>query len=538
MPFEPDSLRARVMRPLDHDLQAAFGPVDAAVMIHSNHLLRRALVGCLLATLVGACGGTDGSRTAAKVLRDSPVNFHASQPSSPSVGPFGVESTALGGLDDATRPTVNWRPESWVGDIYLRHNFATASGHDSGMPASSVTLGQIAIPGSHDSAAYRTGDFAGPCNDLSDLAKKFGKPMTERWAKTQHHDLYEQAMLGVRSFDLRPYYDGSIIRTCHTLDTATLDQAIGGHSGLNRFIAEHPEEPVILNLSHYMTVGAKNSDEWRRGLDNLIDYLKNNVCDHALGTTLKARGPGGLWTTVPALMTVGEMNRLKRNYVVMADDGNDLYHYLSTHGLDRCVFKAASNSSNAYAFPDRSENVAGRTVSLNLWDALLRAYVFGDQAIGRSAVLATRSALQQFLIRSIAGRGKAKLHDTNYIWSYETPNIGKVKDIFPSVPFVGDEDLGPFAVLVLKQKYDDGLIQMTDRTSVDWTSNWPVPFSRGSVAVGLFDGGADFVQRLDQAARDAGTNVNVVSMDAIGTSPGTRSGFIDPLMALNTRMVW
>ncbi|MEP6625744.1 MAG: hypothetical protein ABJC79_14950, partial [Acidimicrobiia bacterium] len=423
------------------------------------------------------------------------------------MGPFGVESSALGGLNDTPRPVVTWHPESWVNDIYLRHDFATAAGHDSGIPASQVKLGQIAMPGTHDSAAYVTGDFAGPCNDFGTVQQIFGKGMTERWAKTQHHDLYEQAKLGVRSFDLRPYYDGSIIRTCHTLDTATLDQAIGGASGLNRFRKEQPLEPIILNLSHYKTVGAENGDEWGRGLDNFVDYLKNNVCGHAFPTKIKwSSSATTISKVVPAQIEIGDMSKLGRTYVVTADTDNGLYEYLVTHGLDNCVFKASASSQTAWASPDHRENVNGRAVSLNLWDALFRGYALGvsgsneERAIGRGAAIETRAALQQFLIGHVKDPPNDRLHDSNYIWSYDTPNVGKVKDSYPWLPFIGDTNLGDVAVLAIKQKYDVGLVEMTDRTSVDWSS-WVPPIGSGSVAVGLFDGGADFIKRLDDAAR-------------------------------------
>ena len=156
----------------------------------------------------------------------------------------------------------------------------------------------------------------------------------------------------------------------------------------------------------------------------------------------------------------------------------------------------------------------GGWASTNLWLALVRAFV---HELRDPAALA-REATQQVLIDAMSDRTPAKLHETSYIWVVGPPN----KD-------------GNDATLIVKQKYDDDLLQMTEKGVVKWNSFF---VRSGEVEVGLLEHGADFIRRLDQRARELGTNVNIVNMDAVGDTPLTSNGFIRPLLELNARMVW
>lgn len=132
----------------------------------------------------------------------------------------------------------SWQTDSWMKDLFGQEGGTITVGtgqEKETKPASSVQLGDLAIPGSHDSTADVMGGFAEECEQAGWFQRNFGKGLTQRWACTQHHDLYTQAKLGVRSFDIRPYYDGTLMRSCHTLDAGLLRPAF---DDLNRFVAE------------------------------------------------------------------------------------------------------------------------------------------------------------------------------------------------------------------------------------------------------------------------------------------------------------
>ena len=122
------------------------------------------------------------------------------------------------------------------------------------------------------------------------------------------------------------------------------------------------------------------------------------------------------------------------------------------------------------------------------------------------------------LLDGLSQRTTDKLHETSYIWVVTPP-----------------KDDGDLATVVIKQKYGDNLLQMTEKGVVTWNSFF---VKSGEVEVGLLEHGADFIRRLDDRARELGTNVNIVNMDAVGDTPLTSNGFIRPLLELNARMIW
>lgn len=431
----------------------------------------------------------------------------------PPLGPFGIEDTSLGGEPDESRPVRTPNPRSWMYDTYWgTSTFATANGHDSGIRSFQIELGQIAIPGSHDSTTYKVGDFADVCGDPGLFAKNFGKGMAERWARTQHYDLYTQATLGIRSFDLRIYYDGSSIRTCHTLDAASLDEAIRGDGGLNRFVKEQPLEPVILNLSHYKAPEGKSSE----GLDNLVNYLRDNVCDKAMPATRTPRGSATEIAVNPARLQLVQIAEAAKNYIVLVDRESGVYDYLADHGLKSCVFPTGDFVSGGYAGIQDVDLGNGVVASTNLWTALARSINGTDRLLAVRA----REATQLVLIDAMKNRTRDKLHETSYIWAYDKTS---------------DDGFGDADAVWIKQRYDDDLLQMTEKGVVEWNSYY---IFSGEVEVGLLEQGADFIGRLDERAQALKTNVNIVNMDAIGNTWLTRDGFIRPVLALNTRMVW
>lgn len=107
---------------------------------------------------------------------------------------------------------AKFQAQSWMDDLFAGPGRTIDVGGQI-KPASDVRLGQLAIPGSHDSTADKMGGFADECENPSFFQRNFGEGLTRRFARTQQHDLYTQADLGVRSFDIRPYYNGHELRT-------------------------------------------------------------------------------------------------------------------------------------------------------------------------------------------------------------------------------------------------------------------------------------------------------------------------------------
>jgi hypothetical protein len=508
----------------------------------------------LAASFLVACSGGPANHNASLPVNPArTAHLTATTTPLPPIGPFGVEDNSLGAGGSSPRPTVPWNPASWVGDLYRKHTLATAGPvlQDSGISGGEVTLGQLAIPGSHDSTTYQLNGWASACHTPPGIQKLLGEDMSRRWAQTQHYSLYQQATLGIRDFDLRIYYDGKSIRTCHMLDAASLADAITGSEGLNRFVKEHPSEPIILNLSHFKVEGAEGSAQWSQGIATLARFLHTNVCPLALEKQDQHGLPGEpeYWTLRdPSETTLATFWDEHRNYVVFADNENGLYGELLRNGLFNCVFDSNDDMTGGYAGSNTTVRVGGQDMNTNLWAALIDAYRNNDAF----AVVRAREATQQVLINDMATRQKSKLHLTTYIWAYETDQA-----IDPSafLDLLGGNggweaakrswssivNADSFKIL-LNNYRNVGLIQATEEGSVRWISSWTPGAREGNggtqVQVGLLEHGAGFIRRLDERARKLSTNVNIVEMDAVGATHLTRDGFINPMMALNLRMVW
>jgi hypothetical protein len=211
------------------------------------------------------------------------------------------------------------------------------------------------------------------------------------------------------------------------------------------------------------------------------------------------------------LKTIGAANK---NYVLLADDDNGLYRYLSTRGLGDCVFHTNDFVTGGYAGLATVTLDDGTTANTNLWRALIAAYDKENSSYTADA----RRATEKRLIDGMSGARVDKLHETTDVWAYDQSDGVTDGDLF-----------------TLKQRYDDGLIQMSEKEVIHCSAGH---LTNGPVEVGLLLHGADFIRRLDEKARALHTNVNIVNMDAIGSTPLSRNGFIGPLMTLNTRMVY
>lgn len=421
--------------------------------------------------------------------------------------------------------TTTWKAHSWMGDLFSDTN-RIRFGIGSSTAASNVKLGQLAIPGSHDSGAYFVRDPAPECGGgfLNDLTPGTSK----RWARTQHYDLYTQAELGVRSFDIRPYWDGHELRTCHTLDAASLDDVFTstktGHKGLNKFATEHPQEAMIINLSHFHTGANNGTGLWHKAMQELTAYLRKNVCK-------KADNPK-LTNGIAGDVTLRGLRSREKNYVVLADNDYDLYDYLIEYGLSDCVFSTEKNISGGYAGEKESVPYApGRHSSTNLWQGLSDEDICNgwapfktcDPGEGSEDGPTVRRATEHVLINKIKKRaddGKS-LHETSYIWAY---------GIFG--------EFGNTDMRYIVGMDDASLILATEKKEMPAyeTLRWNGVVKTTYLQAGLLPYAEDFISRLDVAAKSSGRGVNIVNMDAIGKSKATDEQFITPLMKINTTL--
>ncbi len=385
-------------------------------------------------------------------------------------------------------------------------------------PASDVQLGQLAIPGSHDSTAENMGDFADECEQAGFFQRHFGKGLTRRYARTQHHDLYTQARLGVRSFDIRPYYSGGELRTCHTLDAGTFRSAFEGDGGLQRFIRENPKEVVIVNVSHFRPRRGDDDSKHDRGIVAMASYLRDNVCPNAMDPSVVAE---------PGAVTLGQMWAAKKNYVVVADNDEDLHKKLRDRlGDGKCIYNSAQLSGGYAGERDRVSYGDGKSSSTNLWRGILgevfcerRPFVSCDYGEnGLESPDTVRRATEKVLMDTFQEKHKS-LHETSYIWVYGN--------------FAGfnDTDVVRFRV----NASDSALTAATDdrRLLVD-----DGVFKNTYVHAGLKPYAADFINRLRNQSdlRKTGTGVGVVNMDAIGRD-NTFEEFISPMLVIDRQIL-
>ena len=126
---------------------------------------------------------------------------------------------------------------------------------------SNRSLLSLTLPGSHSSASYALSATLGPPDTGSalldaaiDLAALLRLPLSSvvlPWALAQTGTLYEQAMAGCRYFDVRAAWTGIEWRVHHMLLGDTVDAAV---ADVARFVAEHREEVLVVEVSHVLPV--------------------------------------------------------------------------------------------------------------------------------------------------------------------------------------------------------------------------------------------------------------------------------------------
>uniref|UniRef100_A0A914PZW9 Phosphatidylinositol-specific phospholipase C X domain-containing protein n=1 Tax=Panagrolaimus davidi TaxID=227884 RepID=A0A914PZW9_9BILA len=130
-------------------------------------------------------------------------------------------------------------------------------------------LYDITLPGTHDAASFiitsaLSPDPAGdPLLDdiiLFQIAEQFGIPVQDiiiPWAESQNRTLYEQALDGMRYFDLRAAFNGSDWFSYHF----DLGLSIIEHlTGLQKFLQTHTSEILIIEVSHFAATNLTKDD--------------------------------------------------------------------------------------------------------------------------------------------------------------------------------------------------------------------------------------------------------------------------------------
>jgi len=109
------------------------------------------------------------------------------------------------------------------------------------------------MPGSHDTGTYALtsdSDFVSSCAAMPRFVYSLAAGVVAKWAKTQTGSMGPQLQAGARYFDIRPAWFGNEWITCHTLTGASMEDITGANSELKQFVTDHPNEVIVLDLSH------------------------------------------------------------------------------------------------------------------------------------------------------------------------------------------------------------------------------------------------------------------------------------------------
>lgn len=91
----------------------------------------------------------------------------------------------------------------------------------------------LAVPGSHDSAAYKT--------------EYFVYPAARHWALAQKKTIYEQLKAGIRFLDIRLRKDDGVIMTAHRYYMVPFSTVA---DDIKRFVHDHPSEVVAVEITN------------------------------------------------------------------------------------------------------------------------------------------------------------------------------------------------------------------------------------------------------------------------------------------------
>lgn len=136
-------------------------------------------------------------------------------------------------------------------------------------PNGDRTIASLVMPGSHDTGTYSISadsPFVSSCAAMPRIVYSLAAGVVAKWAKTQTQSLGAQLRAGARYFDVRPAWVNNEWVTCHTLAGASMEEITGRNSELQQFLRDHPNEVVLIDLSHVYGGDASN----REALKSLI----------------------------------------------------------------------------------------------------------------------------------------------------------------------------------------------------------------------------------------------------------------------------
>ncbi|KAJ7378207.1 PI-PLC X domain-containing protein 2 [Desmophyllum pertusum] len=118
-------------------------------------------------------------------------------------------------------------------------------------------LKDLVIPGSHDSGTFFLDqnmeigpDESSTIQTLGSIFGKIAKSVVHSWSVTQSMTIYEQLLSGIRYLDLRVAYraEDNEIHILHGLYGWAIQRVL---EEVNRFVANYPNEIVILDFNHF-----------------------------------------------------------------------------------------------------------------------------------------------------------------------------------------------------------------------------------------------------------------------------------------------
>ena len=164
--------------------------------------------------------------------------------------------------DDAKTPELR---EGWVEELFQAQP--------------ETRLVDLILPGTHDSGSYAITKASPPAPGAPASYAQVGS-IAAKWAKTQDQTLEEQLRGGIRYLDLRVADFEDRLVLVHGLVSCDLDDAL---AGVRRFTAEHPKEPVLLDLQAMPPRSAHSK---------LHELLQETLGEHLF----RGEGPPAKWT--------------------------------------------------------------------------------------------------------------------------------------------------------------------------------------------------------------------------------------------------
>ena len=202
-------------------------------------------------------------------------------------------------------------------------------------------LDQVIMPGSHDAGMSSTAHCT------------IG--VSSSFVQTQLGDIMDQALSGVRYFDIRVDWDHNQLVTYHRSSGVGCNgESI--HDVLYNaymFVEHHPTEFIILKLSHTRNDSGHNPQDTDEAVVNKIKSLS-----YAKKFLYKADD------TNLALMPIGD---LRGKVIVVAKHNNDAHN----KGTDDHYFQSLINpQAGIWGYQDKDQNPAGKTYAngLNVYD--------------------------------------------------------------------------------------------------------------------------------------------------------------------------